>query len=72
MIRNLLLVFGLLIPSNPVAQQEDFPITPEPVENTDATKGGIDGPHKFDSKIVPGPEREYAVSVPAQYDAIND
>jgi len=48
--------------------QEKFDLPPAAVVQPDVPQGRIDGPHKFQSKLFPGTERQYWIYVPAQYD----
>jgi gluconolactonase len=51
------------------AAAENYPVHPDSKPQDGVPKGEIKGPFEWRSEIFPGTVREYAVYVPAQYDA---
>jgi sugar lactone lactonase YvrE/enterochelin esterase-like enzyme len=49
------------------AQEENWPVPPEAVEQPNVPRGKVAGPFEFRSRIYPGTVRQYWVYVPAQY-----
>lgn len=52
-----------------VANAEEYPVHPYSKPQDGVPKGEIKGPFEWRSEIFPGTVREYAIYVPAQYDA---
>jgi gluconolactonase len=48
---------------------DEYPVHPDSVSQNGVPQGEIKGPFEWHSEIFPGTVREYAIYVPAQYDA---
>ncbi|MFT4556498.1 MAG: gluconolactonase, partial [Planctomycetaceae bacterium] len=48
---------------------EEYPVHPDSIPQDGVPKGEIKGPFEWRSEIFPGTVRQYAIYVPAQYDA---
>lgn len=59
----------IVIPISGVVAAEDYPVHPDSQTQDGVPKGEIKGPFEWHSKLFPGTVREYAIYVPAQYDA---
>ena len=68
MVAWLVLAAGMIAASCTVAQ-ESYPDHPDSLPQEGVPQGEIKGPFEWQSRIFPGTVREYAIYVPAQYDA---
>jgi gluconolactonase len=73
-LRILLSIFAFSVtfvahPAFKVDAADDYPVHPDSIPQDGVPRGEIKGPFEWHSEIFPGTVREFAIYVPAQYDA---